>query len=179
MLVVKTAEPYAEALLSFAVSNDALTETQRDINTIFQLLQNSKDLKGFLANPFIPSDAKKNVLKDLLGESINDSSLTFLMLLVDRRRINILESVIQKFRELCYKRDSLEIAKLTSAVPFSTEQLKELADKLKALTGAKKIKYALRVDPYLMGGFKVEIDSKLLDASIRGQLTKLSRILGK
>lgn len=59
MLVVKTAEPYAEALLSFAVSNDALTETQRDINTIFQLLQNSKDLKGFLANPFIPSDAKK------------------------------------------------------------------------------------------------------------------------
>ena len=120
----------------------------------------------------------KNVLKDVLGEQISATSLTFLMLLVDRGRIAFLDGVAQKFLELSYKKDSIEIAKITSSIQLSGQQQKDLAEKLKVMTGAKQIKLALRVDPKLIGGFTVEVGSKLIDTSIRGQLKQISSLLG-
>ena len=178
MSVVKIAEPYAEALLELAILNDSLKETTNDINIVSQFLANSSDLKKFLDNPLITRDAKKNVLKDVLGEQISKTSLTFLMLLVDRGRIAFLDGVAQKFLELSYKKDSIEIAKITSSIQLSGQQQKDLAEKLKAMTGAKQIKLALRVDPKLIGGFTVEVGSKLIDTSIRGQLKQISSLLG-
>jgi len=178
MSVVKIAEPYAEALLELANLNSSLKETTNDMNIVSQFLANSSDLKKFLNNPLITRDAKKNVLKDVLGEQISTTSLTFLMLLVDRSRIAFLDSVAQRFLELSYKKDSIEIAKVTSSIQLSGQQQKDLAEKLKVMTGAKQIKLALRVDPKLIGGFTVEVGSKLVDTSIRGQLNQISSLLG-
>jgi F-type H+-transporting ATPase subunit delta len=121
---------------------------------------------------------KKNVVKDILGEQIDGSTLKFLLLLVDRNRIELLETISQKFLELSYKQESIEIAKITSSIQLSAQQQKEIAGKLKVITGAKQIKLALKVDPQLIGGFTIEIGSKLIDTSIRGQLRKISNLLG-
>jgi len=55
---------------------------------------------------------------------------------------------------------------------------KKFAERLKVITGAKQIKLALKVDPQLIGGFTVEIGSKMIDTSIRGQLKQISSLLG-
>jgi F-type H+-transporting ATPase subunit delta len=177
-MVVKIAQPYAEALLTLANSNDSLKATINDMSIVAQFLTNSSDLKKFLANPLVARKTKKSVLKDVLGEQIQPKTLTFLMLLVDRGRIAFLDDIAQKFLELSYKEESIEIAKVISAVSLSLEQQKGLAEKLKEITGAKQIKLALKVDPHLIGGFTVEIGSKLIDTSIRGQLKKISTLLG-
>ena len=178
MLVVKIAVPYAEALLELANANSSLKETTNDINIVSQFLANSSDLKKFLGNPLITRDAKKGVLKDVLGEQIGEKTLTFLMLLVDRGRIAYLDGIAYKFLELSYKEESIEIAKVTSSVQLSAQQQKTIAEKLKKITGAKQIKLALKVDPQLIGGFTIEIGSKLIDTSIRGQLKQISTLLG-
>jgi F-type H+-transporting ATPase subunit delta len=178
IVLSKVAEPYAEALLDLAKSNDSLKEMTNDMNIVSQFLANSSDLKKFLGNPLITKDAKKNVVKDILGEQIAGSTLKFLLLLVDRGRIEILESIAQKFLELSYKQESIEIAKITSSIQLSAQQQKEIAEKLKIITGAKQIKLALKVDPQLIGGFTIEIGSKLIDTSIRGQLKQISTLLG-
>jgi F-type H+-transporting ATPase subunit delta len=178
MSIGKIVEPYAEALLELANSNDSLKETTNDMNIVSQFLVNSSDLKKFLGNPLITREAKKNVIKDILGEQINPKTLTFLMLLVDRGRISLLDTVAQRFLELSYKTEKIEIAKITSSIQLSADQQKSIAEKLKTITGAKQIKLALKVDPALIGGFTVEIGSKLIDTSIRGQLKQISNLLG-
>jgi F-type H+-transporting ATPase subunit delta len=178
IVLSKVAVPYAEALLDLAKSNDSLKETTNDMNIVSQFLANSSDLKKFLGNPLITKDAKKNVVKDILGEQIGDSTLKFLLLLVERGRIEVLESIAQKFLELSFKQDSIEIAKITSSIQLSAQQQKEIAEKLKVITGAKQIKLALKVDPALIGGFTIEIGSKMIDTSIRGQLKQISALLG-
>jgi len=178
IVLSKVAVPYAEALLDLAKSNDSLKETTNDMNIVSQFLANSSDLKKFLGNPLITKDAKKNVVKDILGEQIDGSTLKFLLLLVERGRIEILESIAQKFLELSFKQESIEIAKITSSIQLSAQQQKEIAEKLKVITGAKQIKLALKVDPALIGGFTIEIGSKMIDTSIRGQLKQISSLLG-
>jgi F-type H+-transporting ATPase subunit delta len=178
IVLSKVAVPYAEALLDLAKSNDSLKETTNDMNIVSQFLANSSDLKKFLGNPLITKDAKKNVVKDILGEQIGGNTLKFLLLLVERGRIEVLESIAQKFLELSFKQDSIEIAKITSSIQLSAQQQKEIAEKLKVITGAKQIKLALKVDPSLIGGFTIEIGSKMIDTSIRGQLKQISYLLG-
>jgi F-type H+-transporting ATPase subunit delta len=178
IVLSKVAVPYAEALLDLAKSNGSLKETTNDMNIVSQFLANSSDLKKFLGNPLITKDAKKNVVKDILGEQIDGRTLKFLLLLVERGRIEILEQIAQKFLELSFKQESIEIAKITSSIQLSAEQQKEIAEKLKVITGAKQIKLALKVDPALIGGFTIEIGSKMIDTSIRGQLKQISSLLG-
>jgi len=178
IVLSKVAVPYAEALLDLAKSNDSLKETTNDMNIVSQFLANSSDLKKFLGNPLITKAAKKNVVKDILGEQIDGSTLKFLFLLVERGRIEILESIAQKFLELSFKQESIEIAKITSSIQLSAQQQKDIAEKLKVITGAKQIKLALKVDPALIGGFTIEIGSKMIDTSIRGQLKQISSLLG-
>jgi F-type H+-transporting ATPase subunit delta len=178
IVLSKVAVPYAEALLDLAKSNDSLKETTSDMNIVSQFLANSSDLKKFLGNPLITKDAKKNVVKDILGEQIDASTLKFLLLLVERGRIEILEPIAQKFLELSFKQESIEIAKITSSIQLSAQQQKDIAEKLKVITGAKQIKLALKVDPALIGGFTIEIGSKMIDTSIRGQLKQISTLLG-
>jgi F-type H+-transporting ATPase subunit delta len=178
IVLSKAAVPYAEALLELAKSNDSLKETTNDMNIVSQFLANSSDLKKFLGNPLVTKEAKKNVVKDILGEQIDGSTLKFLLLLVERGRIQILDSIAQKFLELSFKQESIEIAKITSSIQLSAQQQKEIAEKLKVITGAKQIKLALKVDPTLIGGFTIEIGSKMIDTSIRGQLRQISSLLG-
>jgi F-type H+-transporting ATPase subunit delta len=178
IVVSKVAEPYAEALLDLAASNDTLKETTNDMNIVSQFIANSSDLEKFLINPLITKEAKKNVLKDILGEQIGGNTLKFLLLLVDRSRVAVLDEIAQKFLELSYKQESIAIAKVTSSVQLSAQQQQNIAEKLKVISGAKQIKLALKVDPQLIGGFTVEIGSKLIDTSIRGQLRQISSLLG-
>jgi F-type H+-transporting ATPase subunit delta len=178
IVLSKVAEPYAEALLDLAKSNDTLKETTNDMNIVSQLLVNSSDLKKFLGNPLSPRDAKKSVVKDVLGEQIDGSTLKFILLLVDRGRIGVLERIAEKFLELSYKEESIEIAKVISSIQLTAQQQKEIAEKLKIITGAKQIKLALKVDPQLIGGFTIEIGSQKIDTSIRGQLNQISNLLG-
>jgi F-type H+-transporting ATPase subunit delta len=178
IVLSKVAVPYAEALLDLAKSNDSLKETTNDMNIVSQFLANSSDLKKFLGNPLITKAAKKNVVKDILGEQIDGSTLKFLLLLVERGRIENLDSIAQKFLELSFKQESIEIAKVTSSIQLSAQQQKDIAEKLKVITGAKQIKLALKVDPALIGGFTIEIGSQMIDTSIRGQLKQISSLLG-
>jgi F-type H+-transporting ATPase subunit delta len=176
-VVSKIVEPYAEALLELAVSSNTFDEVNSDMNIVSQFLSSSADLQKFLSNPLVTQEAKKKVVNDILGEQISQSTLRFLMVLVDRGRIGFLDSVAQRYLELSYKQASIEIATVTSAVQLSSQQQKDLVEKLKKLTGAEQVKLQLKVNSELIGGFIVEIGSKLIDTSIAGQLKQINSLL--
>jgi F-type H+-transporting ATPase subunit delta len=177
IVLSKVAEPYAQALLELAKSSNSIRETNRDISIVSSFLECSIDLKKFLVSPVRPREAKKNVLKSLFHRKISGTTLNFLMLLIDRNRISILESVIEKFQTLAQKLDGTEIAKVTCAFQLSGRQQVTLARKLSKVTGTRCVKLAVKVDPSLIGGFTMEIGSKLIDSSIRGQLRQFAKLL--
>jgi F-type H+-transporting ATPase subunit delta len=63
-------------------------------------------------------------------------------------------------------------------VKLSSNQTEALVSKLKVMTKAEQIKLDLKVDPNLIGGFKVQIGSKIIDTSVQNQLRQLSSYLG-
>lgn len=174
---VKIAQPYAEAFLELTTKG-SLDIIINDLNFLATTLNESKDLKTLLANPLVNSQTKKNVLTSIFNEKIDTKTLRFLLVLCDRGRISYLDSILSKCIELAYKSASIETVIVTASTMLTASQQEALVSKLKKMTGAEQIKLETNVNSELIGGFVVQIGSKIIDTSIKGQLRQLSSYLG-
>lgn len=174
---LKIAQPYAEAFLELA-TKDSLDVIINDLNCLSSTLISSVDLKKLLSNPLVSVSSKKAILKSIFSEKLDSKTLKFLLVLCDRGRISYLDSIVDKAIELAYKAASIEIVKVTSSVSFTSAQQESLVAKLKSLTGASQIKLNIEINPNLIGGFIIQVGSRIIDTSIQGQLRQLSSYLG-
>lgn len=174
---LKIAQPYAEAFLDLA-TKDSLDTIINDLNCLSSTLASSGDLQKLLSNPLVGVNSKKSILKSIFTEKLDTKTLRFLLVLCDKGRISYLDSIVDKAIELAYKAASIEIVKVTSSVSFTSAQQDSLVAKLKTLTGANQIKLNVEVNPTLIGGFIIQIGSRIIDTSIQGQLRQLSSYLG-
>lgn len=190
----KISEPYAKALLEFSIAENCIGEMNKSVS-LLTLIVNTPKLKELLNDPFLSRKAKKEGFKNFIvwgmGRYIvnydpllcsdfvlHKGSLSFLFMLIDRNRIEVLETIRDKFQELACNHYSLKTVVITSSSPIKALTLSKFKKRLKRLTAASQIFFLQKVEPSLLGGFIVEMDSKRLDVSIRGQLLQLSSFLG-
>lgn len=167
-------ERYAQALLSVAQDGNVVDQVGQDINSLLELLKASEDLREFFASPIYKADAKKAVLNQVLGDSVHPYTRNFLLLLVDRRRIFLLEGICKEFQALLRKLSGTVLAEVTSVNELTDEQKQSLRDKVVAMTGARNVELETKLDPDLIGGVVIKIGSQVIDASLRGQLRRIS-----
>lgn len=167
-------EPYAQALMSVAQSGNLVDRISEDVNQILALLQESEDLRNFLANPTVKNDAKKAVLQQILGEQIHPFTRNFLMILVDRRRILFLEGIAKQFQALLRQLNQAVLAEVISAVPLNEAQQQTIREKVMSITNARQVDLETKIDPELIGGVIIRVGSQVIDASLRGQLRRIS-----
>jgi F-type H+-transporting ATPase subunit delta len=170
----KVVEPYAEALMSLAQQYDIADEIGDNIRSLDSLLSESSELKTFLENPLLKAEEKKAVLRKIVGEEINHYLLNFLLLLVDRGRIIFIEGICQKYLELLRKLNNVVLAEVTSAVRLYEGEAERLSEKIKQLTGAASVEIVTQIDPDISGGVSIKVGSQVYDASLRGQLRRIS-----
>ena len=132
-----------------------------------------------MASPVLEVEAKKAALEGLFQEQLTPSFLNLLKLLADRQRIGILDAVLERLLELHREQRNIALATVTSATALSDEQQAELSKKVQAVAGTDKLEINLKVDPDLIGGFVVKVGSKVIDASLAGQVRRLGLALAK
>jgi F-type H+-transporting ATPase subunit delta len=176
-LASKIAAPYARALFDFSVDKNIMHQITADFQNLEIFLDESSELTDYLNNPLVNQDAKSAVLTKTLKSQVNSETFKFLMVLVDRDRINLLKSVITNYLELVYETASIKTIEVVTAVEFSNAQKNTLIQKLKELTNAREIKLAITVDPNLIGGFLIKTESKVIDFTIKNQLQQLAKHL--
>jgi len=176
-LASKIAAPYARALFDFSVDKNIMHQITADFQNLEIFLDESSELTDYLNNPLVSQDAKGEVLTKTLKSQVNSETFKFLMVLVDRDRINLLKSVITNYLELVYETASIKTIEVVTAVEFSNAQKNTLIQKLKELTNAREIKLAITVDSNLIGGFLIKTESKVIDFTIKNQLQQLAKHL--
>lgn len=170
----KIALPYAEALLELSKSSNLLKETTKDLSLISTTLSKSKDLQLFLYHPLNQIFIKKNVIKKIFENKVNDFILQFLFVLLDRRRIFLLITIIDKYLDLAYQLESTIVAELSTAIALTELQQNDLIKKIKIMTNSQYVKLIINIDVNLIGGFYLKIGSKVIDSSLAGKLKQIS-----
>jgi F-type H+-transporting ATPase subunit delta len=170
-------EPYAEALMSVAQTHQLMEQFGEDVNFLLGLLQESTELRHFLTNPFIKVEAKKAVLRQVTESQVQGYIFNFLMLLVDRRRIFLLEAICKQYQALLRQKNNTVLAEVISTVELSDQQRQMVIQKVKQMTGAAQVELETSIDADLIGGVIIKVGSQVLDASIRGQLRRIGNSL--
>jgi F-type H+-transporting ATPase subunit delta len=174
ILTTQVLEPYAQALLSLGQAQNLAEQFGADVATILETLAGSEELQRFLENPFISADTKKTVLRQVFGSNVHHLTENFLMLLVDRRRIMFLSGICKQYQALLRKLNQIELAQVTSTVELTEAQQEQIKQRVKALTGAHQVELETTLDPDLIGGVIIKVGSQVIDASLRGQLRRIS-----
>lgn len=169
-------QPYAQALMSVARSKDMTEQVGEDVRSLVSLLQSSEQLRDFLANPFVKAEDKKNVIGQVVGD--NPYLRNFMMLLVDRRRILLLEAICQEYLVLLRQLNQTVLAEVISAVELTEAQQQAVREKVKSMTNAQEVELNTKIEQDLIGGVIIKVGSQVIDASLRGQLRRLSLRLG-
>jgi F-type H+-transporting ATPase subunit delta len=173
-ITAEIAEPYAEALMSLAKEKNITDAIGENIRSIQSLFEESAELKTFLASPLVKAEDKKAVIRKIAGEDTNPFLLNFLLLLVDSKRISFVEAIFAKYLEILRKLNNTVLAEVTSAVRLYEGEAEKLIVKVKNLTGANEVEIQTKIDPDIIGGVIIKVGSQVYDASLRGQLRRIS-----
>jgi F-type H+-transporting ATPase subunit delta len=173
------ATPYAEALLQVAEARNETDTVAEQVRELLSIWNGSPELRAAMASPVLEPEAKKAALTKLFADQLTPSFQNLLKMLADRHRIVVLDAVLVRFLELYRDLRGITLAKVTSATALSDEQQQQLNDKVRAIAGTKDVEFDLQVDPDLIGGFVVSMGSRVIDASLSGQVRRLGLALAK
>lgn len=168
---------YASALADVAKSNGTLEQTAADLEKIEQIFKDEEVLK-FFADPTIVDSKKYSVIDEIAKSSdIQPHVVNFLNILVDMKRIDILNDIVKEFEVVYNDLTETELAVVTSVVKLESQHLAQIAKGVQKLTGAKNVRIKTVIDPSLVAGFTIRYGnggSKLIDMSVKKQLEDIA-----
>lgn len=166
---------YTKALFSLSKENKIIEEVKADMEAIFSLMGQSKELQHFFQNPVL-KPSKKIEITDLLFPSFHRVSKGFIDLLIKNRREEFLQDIARNFLEKVRVYNGIETAVFTTSVKVDASTLEKVK---KIITELVKLKVELsnNIDERIIGGFVLKVGDKQYDASIRTGLNKIKRKL--
>lgn len=165
---------YAKALLKFAEENKADKRVYELMETLAKSFESNPDLAKVVANPFIDAEVKTSLLLTAAGADKKDNTYAdFIKLLLKNNRLDMMRDIALAYLTLYRKANNIYLVDITSAVKMEDDELKRLEAIIKKHVAGANVEYNLAVDPDLIGGFVVNIDSERLDASVKNELKQL------
>jgi len=164
---------YAKAILDLAVDKKATTAVEKDMRSISNTIADSKELQDLLASPVIKGEIKKKALAAIFTGT-NNISQGLIDLLMENKRISLLQEVAFKYIVLNEKLKGQDVAYVTTAVPLTPELEKKVLQQVAQLTG-NEVTLENKIDEGIIGGFVLRIGDLQYDASISNQLNSLKR----
>jgi F-type H+-transporting ATPase subunit delta len=177
--LASVAAQYAEAALSFAEDSEDKTtpvKVLNDLAGIKEVFGQTPELDMVLRNPSIPSADKKNLLIKTFQGKIHEVTLRLVELLVDRRRLDLIDSVESKFRDLVRERQNIVSASLTSSQELTQGEIADIKARLTEHLG-KKLELDVKIDKSLLGGVVLRLGDQVIDGSLKGKLATLEKQL--
>lgn len=178
MSISRIATRYAKSLLDIALEKNALEEVYQDVKGFEKALE-SRDFYNMLRSPVIPSTRKAEIFKLLFDGKASPITYGFFLLVIKKSREVVFPEIVQAFFKQYRKHKNIIVLRLITAAPISDENAAKVKSILKdkGIVGDSTIEMHTKVDPDLIGGFQVEFEDKLIDASIQHKLDLMRREL--
>jgi F-type H+-transporting ATPase subunit delta len=164
---------YANALYELANDAKALDAVAQDLAQLKAMIAGSEDLRRLINSPLIARDQQaKGIAAITTGAQFGDLTRRFLGTIARNRRAYALPAIIDAFTALLAERRGELVAEVTAARPLKPEQIGAVGQALRSTLG-RKVSMNIKIDPSILGGLKVKVGSRLIDASLASKLQRL------
>ncbi len=171
------AKRYSKALLLLAGEEGIADRVLDDLQAVAKLFRTSREFRTFAETSIMGSAEKRAaILDELFRDKLHPRTLRFLHFADHKGRLGLIADIAAAFERVVDEERGILPAVITSAVPLTDEQVAALETRLGERFG-KSIASTRKLDPSLIGGFRVQIGDNLYDYSIDTQLRELNREL--
>lgn len=169
------AHVYAKALYDVAAEQRRVTETEEEMLALLRLTRMEPAFHRFLESPVLAKEQKRKVICANL-QRLSQPLLNFLCLLVDRRRLKLLDEIAEEFHDLANQAQGIAEMELESARALTADEKAQLQVVMEAKT-QRKVVIRETAKPELLGGFILKSGDTQWDTSVLSRTQRLVRLL--
>lgn len=170
------ANRYAIALLSIAREEGKIKEYHDEISKIVEIFNNNKDLLYLLKSYGLSINEKRQALKEIFENKINQYILNLFYVLVDNKRGGFVLQTCNEFIRLALNELNVKSGIVYTTINLTGQELKAMEEKMSSILNAN-VTLTNKLDSSLIGGFKIQVDDYILDDSIKTRLTNLKQTI--
>lgn len=171
----RLASRYAKSLVDLAVERNELEAVYADMKYLRMLCKQSRDFVNLLRSPVISIDKKSKAITAVTKGNVSELTAAFIRLLINKKREASLPEIADAFINQYNKIKGIHKVKLTTAIEASDDLKNAIINKIKRETSIENIELETFVKEELVGGFVLEFDNNLVDASILRDLRDLKK----
>ena len=169
--MLEIAQNYASALLSIAIDENKVIDYQKEVKELAKIIKDNPDFLLLLDSRFLTVSERKEKVSEILVNFSLDI-INFLKIIVEHTRVNYLEDILQAFNTLCNESRDIVEGLIYTAFPLEEKTLLKIKKKISQIEN-REVDLITRIDPSLIGGVKVVINSHVYDGSIKNQIEKM------
>lgn len=167
---------YAKAFFSLSVEENVLEEVKTDIDLIYSIWNTVAELRQFLESPIIKPSEKVAVVREIYKGKIQDSTHSFLDLILKNKRESYLPGIVRAFLSMYKAKKQITWATLTTTYKVDDTLKSSIVELIKS-TYSKNVELAENINSDIIGGFILRIDDQQYDASVSTKLKNIKQNL--
>lgn len=170
---------YAKALFELALEQggrERLEELSAELDELVDVVRAEPRFEEFIASRIIPVEKKERSLRHILGDHVSKPILNLALLLNKKERAGRFVRVAVAFDQMVQERFGRIEVDVYTRFPMPADQLERLRGTLRAALDREPIIYTY-TDPSMIGGLRVRVGDRLVDASFSTRLRKMRDLL--
>ncbi|MBE0476174.1 MAG: ATP synthase F1 subunit delta [Coriobacteriia bacterium] len=172
----RAAETYARSLFDLASASDAVDAVDEGLRAVAAAIRGHAGMREALADPGVPVEKKRAILRDAFGEAVAPETLSLVTLIVERGRVDLLGEVAARYAEIAEEERGIVAAEVTTAIELTDSARARVVEKLTSALG-RPVTLRERVEPAMLGGIRIKVAGRVLDGSLSSQLASMRAAL--
>lgn len=164
---------YAKALYKYAQEQGVAQEVYAQMKSVAMNYALIPELKKTVDNPFLPVADREKVLLSAAGAKKNGCLDKFILMVIKNNRESFMREIALSYGKIYREANNIAQVNITTAVELPEDKLSQIIEVVQPQLNGKTIEKTVNVDASLIGGFKVQVDSMVLDTSVNNELKKL------
>jgi F-type H+-transporting ATPase subunit delta len=172
------AKQYAEALFNVSVQSSSEKAVRSSLRMVNDAIKASPEFRVFLFSKRITEIQKASAVKEAFGVNCHPIVSEFIGLVTDQNLVKLFSLIEKSYIKIFeHKLNFLSVIAHVSS-ELSERESEELKESLESVLG-KSMDLSVKTDPNLIGGIKLRVGNKFMDASIQSQLENMRQSLLK
>ena len=166
------ARPYATAVFNFANESKSLSNWSDTLVLLSTIIQD-EHIKSIIEDTKILDSEREDLILNVCKGKLDENGSNFVKLLVENKRLLILQEISKFFEELKADAEGSIEAEIIMAEKPNQKTVDDLLKSLEKKFN-KKIEGKVVIDKNIIGGTKIVVGDSVIDASVRAQLDNLA-----
>jgi F-type H+-transporting ATPase subunit delta len=171
---IKLAGRYAKSLIDLAKEKNQLDVVFNDAMCFNEVAKNL-EFVALMRSPVVKAEKKIDIFKAIFEGKISELTFSFFKIVIQKGREIFLKEIMIELENQYNEIKGIKNVKFTSAVAVDAATIEKVKGIIQQTTSLTNINLKTSVNEKLVGGFVLEYDDKLFDASIAKDLKDITK----